>query len=151
MHTRYHGITIHVFSIIPPEPMLLSTLSAAEVAMMETTQMPVALLTLAYLVSGFVVAAAYGPKLRAMRADLQATARSHSLASETLWTLCRLVSFAYVASIARDPVIGLIVALDLSGRFAIVATVIRAHRSPKLERDAETATFSAVAGPARHG
>jgi hypothetical protein len=119
--------------------------------MMETIQMPVALLTLAYLVSGFVVAAAYGPKLRAMRADLQATARSHSLASETLWTLCRLVSLAYVASIARDPVIGLIVALDLSGRFAIVVTVIRAHRSPGVERGIDPATLPTVAGSVRHG
>ncbi len=96
---------------------------------MESIQLPGVLLTVVYIVSGFVFAAAYRPTLRAMRADLQATARSHSLAAETRWTACRLVSLVYVASIARDPVIGLIVALDLTGRLAVLATVIRAHRA----------------------
>lgn len=53
---------------------------------MEPAQLPTLALTFAYVAPGFIFAAGHGGRLRVMRADTQATARSHSLASKTLRT-----------------------------------------------------------------
>ena len=85
------------------------------------------LLSASYLVAGLAVAAVYVPRVRRMLADEVATARSHSLRAETLWTLCRLVTLAYVAAVASQPLITLSVSLDLAGRVVMLAVLMRAR------------------------
>jgi hypothetical protein len=85
------------------------------------------LLSASYLVSGLAFAAVYVPRVRRMLVDDRATTRSHSLCAEALWTLCRLVTLAYVAVVAGQPLITLSVSLDLAGRLAMLAVLLRAR------------------------
>src|SRR5690348_4386660 len=77
-----------------------------------------------YVAAGFAFSAMYVPRVRTMLRDQAATARSHSLTVESLWTLCRTVSLAYVATVACDPLISLTVSLDLLGRFAMLTVIV---------------------------
>jgi hypothetical protein len=85
------------------------------------------LLSAGYLASGFCIAAVYVPRVRKMLRDDAATALSHSLPAELLWTLCRVVAFAYVAAVAAQPLIALSVGLDLAGRAVVLAVIARAR------------------------
>jgi hypothetical protein len=85
------------------------------------------LLSASYLCAGLVVAAVYVPRVRRMLADDQATAASHSICAEALWTLSRLVTLAYVAAVAGQPLITLSVSLDLAGRVAMLIVLFRAR------------------------
>lgn len=85
------------------------------------------LLSASYLVAGFAFAAVYVPRVRRMLADDLATARSHSVCAEALWAICRLVTLAYVAAVAEQPLITLSVSLDLAGRFAMMVVLLRAR------------------------
>lgn len=85
------------------------------------------LLSASYLAAGLAVAAVYVPRVRCMLADDQATARSHSLGAEVLWTLCRLITLAYVAAVAQEPLITLSVGLDVTGRVAMLFVLVRAR------------------------
>lgn len=88
-------------------------------------------ISVCYLASGFGVAAVYVPRIRRMLRDEGATATSHSLFAEFLWAVCRLVSLAYVALVALQPLITLVVGLDVLGRVVMVAVIARARsRSP---------------------
>lgn len=90
------------------------------------------LLSASYLAAGLAVAAVYVPRVRCMLADDHATARSHSLGAETLWTLCRLITLAYVAAIAQQPLITLSVGLDVAGRVAMLIVIVRARTRCRL-------------------
>ena len=81
-----------------------------------------------YAVTGIVFAASYLPRLACMLRDLPATAHSHSLLSELIWTACRMVSLLYVAAVAQQPLIALLVVLDLFGRVACVLILLHARR-----------------------
>ncbi len=85
------------------------------------------LLSATYLVAGLAFAAVYVPRVRRMLVDDLATARSHSVCAEALWASCRLVTLAYVAAVAQQPLITLSVSLDLAGRLAMLAVVLRAR------------------------
>lgn len=91
-------------------------------------------LSTAHAASGLLFAACYLPHIVCMVRDLVATARSHSLSSELLWTLCREVSLLYVAMVAQQPLISLVVALDLLGRISCVLIVVHARRHVQLHR-----------------
>lgn len=92
-------------------------------------------LSAGYLASGFCVAAVYVPRVRRMLCNDAATALSHSLPAELLWTLCRVVAFAYVAAVAAEPLIALSVGLDLAGRAVVLFVIARAHaRRPQRMR-----------------
>ena len=92
-----------------------------------------AVLVGAYIATGVLFAGMYVPKLRCMLRDPGATAKSHSPATELMWTLCRFVSLLYVGLIAAQPVITLVVLLDLLGRIASVALLLRARRKPAFQ------------------
>jgi hypothetical protein len=84
-------------------------------------------LSASYFIAGLAFAAAYVPRVQRMLVDDLATARSHSIGTEVLWTLCRLVTLAYVAAVAGQPLITLSVGLDLAGRLAMLAVLLRAR------------------------
>jgi hypothetical protein len=88
---------------------------------------PAALLV-AYVVTGFIFAAMYVPKLRCMIRDPQSTATAYSPSTEWLWTACRVVSLLYVGLVARDAAIAVVILLDLTGRVASLIIVLRARR-----------------------
>lgn len=85
------------------------------------------LLSVSYLIAGFAFAAVYVPRVRRMLDDDLATARSHSVCAEALWALCRLVTLAYVATVAAQPLISLAVSLELAGRLAVLIVLLRAR------------------------
>lgn len=84
-------------------------------------------LSASYLIAGLTFAAVYVPRVRCMLTDDLATTRSHSFCAEALWTLCRLVTLAYVAAVAAQPLITLSVSLDLAGRVAMLVVLVRAR------------------------
>lgn len=85
-------------------------------------------LATAYLLTGFLFAASYLPRLMCMLRDPRATAASHSLGSQVIWTACRLVSSLYVGVVARQPLILLVVLLDLTGRLACVVVLLHSRK-----------------------
>lgn len=95
---------------------------------METSSLFASTLSTAYVVAGILFAMAYRPKLQRMLREPEATVRSHSLTSELLWTGCRLVTLLYVALVAQQSLITLVVALDLMGRLACVSLLMRSRR-----------------------
>lgn len=87
----------------------------------------VALLQAAYLAAGLLLVAAYVPQLRRAWCEPQATARAWSPGSLLTWALCRLVAWAYVALVARDGLLTLVVGLDAAGRVAMLVMLLRAR------------------------
>jgi hypothetical protein len=95
---------------------------------METSGLFASALSTAYVVTGILFAVAYWPKLQCMLREPEATALSHSLTSELMWTACRLVTLLYVALVAQHSLISMVVALDLMGRLACVSLLMRSRR-----------------------
>lgn len=108
----------------------------------------IAALSAAYTSSGFAFAAAYWPKIRNVIRQPGAAVLSHSMGAEFTWTACRVISLAYVALVAREPLIGLVVLLDLIGRVALLSVVLTARRRTLSSLAASAATNS-LADPAR--
>lgn len=108
----------------------------------------IAALSAAYTSSGFAFAAAYWPKIRNVIRQPGAAVLSHSLCAEVIWTACRMISLAYVALVAREPLIGLVVLLDLVGRIALLSVVLTVRRRT-LSSLASSGAANALADAAR--
>lgn len=84
-------------------------------------------LELAYLLSGLVIAAHYGPLLlRAWRFP-RATAEAQCLTTWSVWTVCRAIAFTYGIFVLHDLVFLIVVGADLLGRFALALLIVRAR------------------------
>lgn len=88
----------------------------------------VTLLQAAYLAAGLLLAAGYGPQLQRAWREPLATARAWAPASLLTWALCRGVALGYVALVARDALLVLVVGLDVLGRIAMLVLLWRAQR-----------------------
>lgn len=80
-----------------------------------------------YMASGFVLVMGYGPQLRRLLVHPDAGATACPLSSWLLWTGCRVVALAYSACAVGDAALTLIVSLDVAGRAAVLALLVRAH------------------------
>ena len=98
---------------------------------------PIATLHAAYLLSGLLIAVHYVPQLRRAWRFPAETRAAQSLATWTVWTICRAVAFTYGVFVLHDLVFLLVVGADLCGRFAIVALIVRAHAMPAAGARAE--------------
>lgn len=84
-------------------------------------------LHLIYLFSGSLIAAHYLPQLRLAWSFPAATLAAQSLASWTVWTLCRVVAFGYGVFVVHDLLFLVVVGADIAGRGAMVGLILRAH------------------------
>ena len=84
------------------------------------------LLSAGYLVSGFVMAGIYVPQLVRGWRDPRATVLAQSLSSWTVWAACRVVALLYGCLVIGDLLFILAVGLDLLGRLAVLAVLLRA-------------------------
>lgn len=97
------------------------------------------LLQLLYVASGFVLVMGYGPQLRRLVLHPEAGAIACPMSSWLLWTACRVVALVYSACAVRDAALTLIVSLDVAGRAAVLALLVRVHwirRRQRWPRDA---------------
>ena len=85
-------------------------------------------LSAGYLVSGFVMAGIYVPQLVRGWRHPHETVIAQSLSSWTVWAACRVVALLYGCLVIGDPLFILAVALDLLGRIAVLAVLLRAMR-----------------------
>jgi len=83
-------------------------------------------LSAGYLVSGFVMAGIYLPQLVRGWRNPHATVIAQSLTSWSVWAGCRVVALLYGCLVIGDPLFVLAVSLDLLGRFAVLAVLLRA-------------------------
>ncbi len=90
----------------------------------------------AYLTSGLLIAAHYGPLLCRAWRHPEATAAAQSLLTWTVWTGCRIVAFVYGLFILHDLVFLLVVGADLLGRLAMAVLILRARSLVRLQRAA---------------
>ncbi len=81
----------------------------------------------AYFMSGLIIAAQYLPLLRRAWGQPEATATAQSLQTWAVWTGCRTVAFIYGLFILHDLLFLLVVGLDLVGRLAMAALILRAR------------------------
>ncbi|MEO7335202.1 MAG: hypothetical protein ABIV63_01360 [Caldimonas sp.] len=84
------------------------------------------LLSAGYLASGFVMAGIYVPQLVRGWRNPRATVLAQSLSSWTVWAACRVVALLYGCLVIGDPLFILAVGLDLLGRLAVLAVLLRA-------------------------
>lgn len=80
-----------------------------------------------YLLTNLAFSVMYVPRLRRILRDEAAAVQANSLASEVFWLLCRFVAIAYVGSVAQQVLIASTIVLDIVGRTAIVAVLVRAR------------------------
>ena len=80
-----------------------------------------------YLLTNLAFSVMYVPRLRRILVDEAAALQSNSLSSEVFWLLCRFVAIAYVGSVAQQVLIACTIVLDILGRTAIVAVLVRAR------------------------
>jgi hypothetical protein len=97
---------------------------------------PVWTLHATYLCSGLLFALHYIPQIRIAWRHPDATRTAQSLSTWSVWTLCRMVGFAYGVYVVHDLFFVLVIGADLLGRFIMVALIVRANL---LNRD-KTAT-----------
>jgi hypothetical protein len=83
-------------------------------------------LSAGYLVSGFVMAGIYLPQLVRGWRYPHATAIAQSFSSWMVWAACRAVALLYGCLVIGDPLFILAVSLDLLGRLAVLAVLLRA-------------------------
>ena len=83
-------------------------------------------LSAGYLVSGFVMAGIYLPQLVRGWRNPRATVIAQSLSSWTVWAACRVVALLYGCLVIGDPLFIVAVGLDLLGRLAVLAVLLRA-------------------------
>ncbi len=102
-----------------------------------------------YIASGVVLVMGYGPQLRRLLMHPDAGVKACPLSSWLLWTACRVVALAYSACAVRDAALTLIVSLDVAGRAAVLALLLRAHwmKRPPQRRElvAQPAAVGALA------
>jgi hypothetical protein len=84
------------------------------------------ILSAGYLLSGFVMAGIYVPQLVRGWRHPGATVVAQSLSSWTVWAACRVVALLYGCLVIGDPLFILAVGLDLLGRIAVLAVLLRA-------------------------
>ncbi|WP_427913402.1 hypothetical protein ACPWT1_00010 [Ramlibacter sp. MMS24-I3-19] len=87
----------------------------------------VEVLPAAYLLTNLAFSVMYVPRLRRILRDEAAAVRANSLPSEVFWLLCRFVAIAYVGSVAQQVLIASTIVLDILGRTAVVAVLVRAR------------------------
>ena len=92
-----------------------------------TWQWPIWTVHVAYLLSGLLIAVHYIPQVRRAWQFPEATLYAQSLATWSVWTLCRVVAFTYGVVALHDLVFLVVVGADLFGRMAMVALIGRAH------------------------
>lgn len=88
---------------------------------------PIETLHWAYLISGLLIVAHYGPLLRRAWLHTEATALAQSLLTWTVWTACRLVALSYGLFVLHDAVFLMVVGADVSCRFAMATLIVRAR------------------------
>lgn len=81
----------------------------------------------AYLLSGLLIASHYLPLLKRAWQQPAATAIAQPLSTWAVWTLCRMVAFAYGLCILHDLVFMIVVGADIAGRFAMATLILRAR------------------------
>jgi hypothetical protein len=84
-------------------------------------------LSACYVVTNVAFSVMYVPRLRRILRDEAAAVHANSLASEVFWLLCRFVAIAYVGSVAQQALIASTILLDIVGRTAVVAALLRAR------------------------
>jgi len=104
---------------------------------------PIWTMHMAYLLSGLFIAVHYFPQLRRAWKYPAATLDAQSLSTWSVWTLCRVVAFAYGVFVLHDLVFLVVVGADMFGRLAMVALIVRAHaissgKEPHEYKTAET-------------
>lgn len=99
------------------------------VAVLETWEWPWPAWTLhaAYLSSGALIAAHYGPQIRRAWRFPSATVLAQSLSTWLVWTMCRLIALLYGLFVVHDLLFIAVVAADIGGRLAMVGLILRAH------------------------
>lgn len=80
-----------------------------------------------YLLTNLAFSVMYVPRLRRILRDEAAAVQANSLPSEVFWLLCRFVAIAYVGSVVQQALIASTIVLDILGRTAIVAVLVRAR------------------------
>ena len=105
---------------------------------------PIWTLHVTYLFSGLLFALHYIPQIRIAWRHPGATRTAQSLSTWCVWTLCRMVGFAYGVYVVHDLFFVLVIGADLLGRFVMVALIVRANlpnihevAAPALERSKE--------------
>lgn len=101
---------------------------------MTTSPSSVAALEAAYLVSGLVIAVHYVPLLRRAWLHPAATAEAQSLLTWAVWTVCRVIAFAYGWFVLHDVVFLIVVGADLVGRWLMAVLIVRARAWVALRR-----------------
>lgn len=99
-----------------------------------------------YLASGVVLVMGYGPQLRRLLLHPEAGATACPMSSWLLWTACRVVALAYSACAVRDAALTLIVSLDVAGRAAVLALLVRVHWIRRRRRRPRAAPWPAAWG-----
>lgn len=99
----------------------------------------------AYLISGLLIVAHYGPLLRRAWLHTEATATAQSLLTWSVWTACRLVAFSYGVFVLHDAVFLTVVGADVTGRLAMAVLIVRARH---LHRRHQALAPARATGPA---